>query len=214
MMPSIWKSVSLAMILGGLDLVSPHTYVHIYTDRYHQNISHIGFGNKFMANTYAVISVSSTNTQERILGEKEYDDNGAPIVSVAAGTQLGSNSWASTGSPTVTVEDGTRTVTFRRPYAFGQTYDFTMFMSGQTTSLDIISAIGMEDSRGTFGMHNTQNPDAPNEKDRDGSVIVTVCDYDDGSTPSPLDPSGPDSGGYMNGYGFGLIMAAIVGMFW
>merc|ERR1712228_829549 len=91
-----------------------------------------GFGNKFMANAY-------------------------PIVSVAMGTLVYPNSWASIGNATVTVEDGVRTVTVRRPYSTESTYDFTAFMSASVSSLDVISAIGMENSAGTFAAHALQN---------------------------------------------------------
>lgn len=173
-----------------------------------------GFGNKFMADTYAVISVSNTQTQERILGEKDYDDNGDVIAATAMGTLASTNSWIS--SPTIEVEDGTRTVTFRRPYNHADTYDFTAFMSASSKSLDVISARGMTNSAGTFAMHNIQNPDAPNEKDRDSGSIGTVCQLEDGSTPSPVTPgsstSGANDGRNCVLYAFGVVGACIVGI--
>merc|ERR1712228_1144171 len=105
-----------------------------------------------------------------------------------------------------------RTVTVRRPYSTETTYDFTAFMSASVSSLDVISAIGMENSAGTFAAHALQNPDSATTKERDGATIATICKLNDGSTPSPVTPGTSTSGVNGHGYGFGLVIAVIVGM--
>lgn len=214
-------TVAMETCVTGADIVGPTMSLSRHDASEYMEISFsgddtlwfaFGFGNKFMAGTYAVISVSNTETQERILGDKDYDDDGNVIAATAMGSLVSTNSWIS--SPTIEVEDGTRTVTFRRPYNHADTYDFTAFMSASSKSLDVISARGMTNSAGTFAMHNIQNPDAPTQKERDGASIGTVCDYDDGSTPSPVTPGSSTSGANGRNYVcvFGIVVACIVGI--
>merc|ERR1712228_295907 len=212
-------TIEMELCVVGADLVGPtvslsrndeYGYMEIRMVGTDDRWFGFGFGNKFMTNTYAIISVDADTTEERILGEKEYDNNGNVIVSSGMGTLLSDNSWIS--EPTVTVADGDRTVVFRRPYAHEASYDFTAFMSANKKSLDWISAIGMIGSAGTFGMHNIQNPDAADTLERDSGTMGTNCLVNDDSTPSPVPPGTDTSDGYVAYYRVGFVMAVFVGI--
>jgi len=89
-----------------------------------------GFGSTSMANTYAIVSVNSLTTQEWILDTHNVT---YPMIKPT--------SWVYNETD---VQDGIRTVTLIRPYSTDSTYDFTSFMSAETSSLGLISALGME----------------------------------------------------------------------
>jgi len=150
----------------------------------------VGFGSKSMSGTYAILSTDSTEggMMECTLAASEIlrtdPDTWNPDEPCS---EISPNSWSyDDGEVNIEVADGTRTIEIYRPYnPSDDTFDFTDFMDATDTSLDIISAIGL-DADLTLG-HSTVNDDnVVNSDNRGFTTIVTQCS--DGSTPSPVTP--------------------------
>ena len=141
-----------------------------------------------MSGTYAILSTDSSTSgvSERTLGPQ------------AMGSEITSNSWSyDDGRVAIEVADGTRVITIYRAYApSSDTYDFTAFMDATTSSLDIISAIGLSDTLADG--HSTFNDDnGVNTDNRAFATIFTACSAIGGATPSPVTP-GDGSGSGAN----------------
>eukprot|EP01083_Nonionella_stella_P212139 766392_1 len=119
-----------------------------------------GFGSQSMQGTYAIV-VNSAGIKEYTLGTHssytEGIDNPDDMVMTDA-TLITENTWVMT--PEDETEDGIRTITIMRPYAYDtgndapNTFDFSDFMNKKVNSLNVISAYGDTNAFEYHGINN------------------------------------------------------------